>query len=244
MKRRIACLFLAVIYLMLVALPARGAEAEIPIYRHVNTTEKVIALTFDDGPHPKVTDKILDLLAEYDAKATFFVVGKNVELYGRATARAVREGHEIGNHTYAHPSIGGLGCAEIACELLRTEALVEELTGKSCHIFRPPGGECTKEAQLAALGNGFSLVLWNIDTRDWAGVSSSEIVKNVMSNAAPGSVILFHDYVGKEAGTIDALKEILPRLSAAGYRFVTVSELLSYSASASDSSGGASSSRP
>ena len=235
LKRRLPLLLVA-LFFVLVAIPASGSLAKPEIYRHVSTTEKVIALTFDDGPHPKTTDKILDLLAEYGAKATFFVIGQNVALYGKATARAAREGHEIGNHTYTHPSASSVDDALMAEEILRTEEIVRKTAGTECHIFRPPGGDCADQVCRAATSQGLSIVLWNIDTRDWTGVSSQEITQSVMSSASPGAVILFHDYAGRDSGTVEALKEILPRLSAAGFRFVTVSELLDYSASASDAS--------
>ena len=116
-------------------------------YTHILTEEKVVALTFDDGPHPRYTDEILDLLAEYGAKATFFVIGKNLELYGAATERAVREGHEIGNHTYSHPGLSGLSVSELEREILMNEAIIEEKTGKAPTCFRPPEGYCTQKVR-------------------------------------------------------------------------------------------------
>ncbi len=210
-----------------------GVERE--VYHRVSTEEKVVAITFDDGPHPKTTDAILDLLGEYDAKATFFVIGQNLKLYGRATVRAAEEGHEIGNHTYSHPILSHVAREALVREISDTGALIEAVTGSSPTLFRPPEGYCGGGVCRLAAENGLSVVLWSIDTRDWAGVPTAGIVKNVMKNITPGSIILFHDYGGKESHTVAALKEILPRLSAAGYRFVTVSELLSYSASAGES---------
>ncbi len=207
--------------------------AEGTVYHRVSTEERVVALTFDDGPHPKTTDRILDVLAEHDAKATFFVIGKNLRLYGEATVRAVAEGHEIGNHTYSHPSLSHVEKGALLGELSRTEELIEDITGVAPTVFRPPAGVYSGDVCRAATDCGLSVVLWNIDTRDWTGVSTAEIVKNVMKNITPGSIVLFHDYGGSECHTVAALKEILPRLSAAGYRFVTVSELLTYSTSAS-----------
>ena len=221
--------------LSLLALPrvatAAGTRA---VYRRVITEDKVVALTFDDGPHPRYTPMILDILAEYEAKATFFVIGKNMELYGDAARRAASEGHEIGNHTYAHPALSGISDAEFEREVLKNEALIEEYTGMPPSLFRPPEGYCTPTVERIVTKNGAAVILWNVDTMDWAGRSSENIVKNVMQNTVPGSIILFHDYVGKESSTIDALKEILPRLSAAGYRFVTVSELIEHATPVSE----------
>ncbi len=234
------CLYRAVAVLLLLVLLSSfctgisGFCAQNAVYRRVSTEEKVIALTFDDGPHPRVTNEILDLLAEYDAKATFFVIGKNLELYSDTARRAVAEGHELGNHTYTHPHLSGLGAGAVEGELQKNAALIERLLGVSSVLFRPPEGSCKTEMLSVVEKNGYSTVLWDVDTRDWSGVSAEAITKNVIKNAREGSIVLFHDYVGRECHTVAALKEILPRLSAAGYRFVTVSELLSYSASASD----------
>ena len=214
--------------------PAVSFAAEPAVYRRVSTEAKVIALTFDDGPHPRVTNEILDLLAEYGAKATFFVVGKNLEYYGEAARRAVSEGHELGNHTYSHPHLSEVGAAALEREILKSAELIERLTGVTGTLFRPPEGSCRSEVLSVVKKNGYSTVLWDVDTRDWSGVSGEVIVKNVIKNVREGSIVLFHDYVGRNCHTVAALKEILPRLSAAGYRFVTVSELLSYSTSASD----------
>lgn len=227
-------LFLAGV-LPLITTPCIGFAATArAVYRRVVTEDKVVALTFDDGPHPRYTPLILDILAEYDAKATFFVIGKNMELYGEAARRAAREGHEIGNHTYAHPALSGISDADFEREILKNEALIEEYTGKLPSVFRPPEGYCTTAVERIVTRNGGTVILWNVDTKDWAGCPSEDIVKNVMKNTVPGSIILFHDYVGAKNTTIDALKEILPRLSAAGYRFVTVTELIEHATPVSE----------
>jgi peptidoglycan/xylan/chitin deacetylase (PgdA/CDA1 family) len=198
------------------------------VFTQVATEEKVVALTFDDGPHPRNTPAILDLLAEYDAKATFFVIGKNMELYGEAAKRAALEGHELGNHTYGHPALAKLTSRGLLEEILKNEELISRVSGQQTTLFRPPEGYCTGEVRRVATENGFSVILWSIDTRDWAGVATDRIVDTVMKNTVPGSIILFHDYSGKNCHTVSALKEILPRLDAAGFRFVTVSELLTF----------------
>ncbi len=230
MKRLLAVLCLLVTFatlpLQLLAAPV-CSEA----IRRVPCEERVIALTFDDGPHPKYTDRILDVLAEYGAKATFFVVGENLELYGEATLRAVAEGHEIGNHTYAHPALAALCQSELENQILHNETVIKEKAQSETALFRPPEGYCSACVKSTTEALGYRVILWDVDTRDWAGTPSDTIVKNVMKNAKPGSILLFHDYVSHKSTTIDALKQILPRLQAQGYRFVTVSELLSYSCS-------------
>ena len=113
-------------------------------------------------------------------------------------------------------------------EILATESLIEETVGTPPAVFRPPEGYCPDGVREVAQGNGFSVILWDIDTRDWAGGDSHTIAEHVMDRVVPGSIILFHDYIAKNSPTPAILKEILPQLSAAGYRFVTVSELLSH----------------
>ena len=195
---------------------------------HVKTKEKVVALTFDDGPHPHYTDEILALLEQYRAKATFFVVGKNLELYGAVAKRVTDAGHEIGNHTYDHPTLSAITPGELSGQIEKNEKLIEKLTGGKCLYFRPPEGFCGKYVRDVIRKKGYQAILWDVDTRDWAGTPSESIIKNVMKSVHPGSIVLFHDYVGKHNTTIAALREILPRLAAEGYRFVTITELLSY----------------
>lgn len=220
--------FLCIAFMLLAPIRASGAEKERFVYRRVNTEEKIVAITFDDGPHPKYTAEILDVLAEYGAKATFFVIGKNLEQYGALARRAVEEGHEIGNHTYSHAVLPPLDRASLEREIADSEGLIEEWIGSRPILFRPPGGITSAAVEALVTGSGDKIILWDVDTKDWAGRESADIVKTVMEKTVPGSIILFHDYVSGKNTTVDALKEILPRLCAAGYRFVTVSELLSH----------------
>lgn len=222
----------AVCLLICRPLSVGASEKTKTVYHRVNTEEKIVAITFDDGPHPKYTAEILDILAEYGAKATFFVIGKNLELYGDVTRRAAEEGHEIGNHTYTHTALQTLGRTALAREILDSEALIAECIGRRPAVFRPPGGSSSALVEEIVAKSGDKIILWDVDTRDWAGRPSDAIVKTVMRNTVPGSIILFHDYAVEKSTTVDALKEILPQLCAAGYRFVTVSELLSYAISA------------
>lgn len=208
-----------------------GFASERIVYRRVNTEEKIVAITFDDGPHPRYTAEILDILAEYDVKATFFVIGKNIEQYGSLVRRAAEEGHEIGNHTYTHATLSHLDRAILEREISDSEGLIEEYTGRRPTVFRPPGGKSSPLVEAIVTQNGGKIILWDVDTRDWSGRASAEIVETVVNETVPGSIILFHDYAVGKSTTVEAIKEILPRLCAAGYQFVTVTELLTYAAS-------------
>lgn len=217
-----AALFLAAAF---VASP----KAEIrKAVRHVATDEKIVALTFDDGPHPTETARIVELLDSYGARATFFVVGKNAELYPDALRMAAASGHEIANHTYSHKSLAECAAEKIRDEISRGEEAIFFVSGARPHLFRPPEGAISKSVIGAACEMGYDVVLWNIDTRDWAHRGTAEIVGNIKKNISPGSIILFHDYIGGERHTYDVLSVILPYLSSLGYKFVTVSEMLNY----------------
>ncbi len=200
------------------AMQAEGATAK--------TSRKRIALTFDDGPHPYRTDKILSLLAAMRIPATFFVVGQNAALYPAPLRRAVAAGHEIGNHTYSHPKLAGLSQASLAEELRKTDEIIKEVTGKAPTLFRPPEGVRSRQVTAAAEAGGYSLVLWTIDTRDWAGSSAAHIAREILQNARDGAIILCHDYTSGKNYTVEGLTEAIPALLAQGYEFVTVSDLL------------------
>ena len=215
--------------LFLAAALAASQTAEIKkAVRQVATDEKIVALTFDDGPHPTETARIVELLDSYGAKATFFVVGENAELYPDALRMAASSGHEIANHTYSHASLAGCAAEKIRDEISRGEEAIFSVSGARPRLFRPPEGAITKNVVGAARDMGYDVVLWNIDTRDWAHRGTAEIVENIKKNISPGSIILFHDYIGGERHTYDVLSVILPYLSSLGYKFVTVGEMLNY----------------
>ncbi len=196
------------------------------IYSGADGCGKRIAVTFDDGPHPKKTAEILDLLAEYSARATFFVVGENAKYYPDLIMREAAEGHEIGNHTYHHRAMRKCREGEGRCEITATSDMIKSITGKSPVLFRPPEGSYSSSTVELARACGCDVVLWNVDTRDWALSKTDEIVANVKKNVRDGSIILFHDFTRDGAHTLDALKILLPYLVSEGYEFVTVSELI------------------
>ena len=187
---------------------------------------KRIALTFDDGPHPKYTPQILDILAEYHVPATFFVVGSNAENYPQLVKRIHREGHEIGNHTFHHCHVAKMNEAELKDDVLACRRIVEELTGHAPKLFRPPEGVCNDEVRAICRELDMTIIIWSVDTRDWAHPTQKEILENVRTNSTDGSIILMHDFIGQKSPTPQALKRIIPMLRELGYEFVTVSELL------------------
>ncbi|MBQ8287524.1 MAG: polysaccharide deacetylase family protein [Clostridia bacterium] len=219
--RKTGAILLAALTLGLV-LPRGNA---VPITAKENGGAKRIALTFDDGPSERYTAEILDILQEYGVKATFFVVGVNIEKSPDLLRRIASEGHEIGNHTYSHPHLQRMDASTLAGELARTDALIRKVTGISPTLFRPPEGVVTTSVRTAAGDGGYRLVLWSIDTRDWALNPASNILRIVRRDASDGDIILFHDWVAGNSPTPDALRQVIPWLKAKGYELVSVGGL-------------------
>ena len=195
--------------------------------REVKTRQKVVALTFDDGPDQETTPRILKILKQYDAKATFFVMGRRAEEFPGQLAQIVYEGHEIGNHGYSHRWLTKLSDEELNEEIAKTEALITPYGPKPL-LFRPPGAFYDNRIIETLQTKGYSMVMWSIDSRDWARHDPQGIAAEVVHKVKPGSIILMHDgaYAPKSP---DAAALLLERLSKEGYQFVTISELLAYS---------------
>ena len=191
-----------------------------------NGNTKKIALTFDDGPHPRYTKQILDILSEYGITATFFVVGVNVKNYPDNLRQIAESGCEIGNHTYSHQRIDKLDDTTIENEIRQCEEIIFNTCGKRPSVFRPPQGFVPSNFSQISKKMGYSLVLWDVDTMDWALNPSKSICTTVISNLRGGDIILMHDYVSGGNTTCEALRMFIPRLLERGYAFVTVSELL------------------
>lgn len=200
--------------------------AEVKVYRSVETEKKQIALTFDDGPHPILTERILKILDQYGVTATFFMVGENVINYPDTAKEVILAGHEVGNHTFTHPHIANLNEKAIFDEIGRCEDALEELCEYRPHLLRTPQGALTQSLERCLLDDDYILVLWSLDTRDWDNKSTACIVQTVLNNVKSGDIILMHDFIGHNSKTPEALEKIIPVLLSQGYEFVTVSELL------------------
>ncbi len=187
--------------------------------------KKYLAITFDDGPHPKETNEVLDVLKKYDAKATFFIAGKHANWYSEPLIRASKEGHEIGNHTFNHPDISNLNKTQLEEEIIKCEEVIFKMTGKKPTLFRPPYGSYKKE-ELAKIvrEHGYKVVLWStVDAKDWKNPQASKIADTIMNNVKNGDIILLHDYATNN--TVKALDIFIPEMQKRGYKFVTVSDL-------------------
>lgn len=191
--------------------------------------EKILALSFDDGPHPEYTLEILDILKEHNAVATFFVLGKHAKKYPEIINRQISEGHEIGNHSYSHTDMKKLSVREIQEEFDKTQDIIYSICNIKPKLFRPPYGNYNDEVIKVMDNRESTIVLWTFyqDSKDWSNPGVDNIVETTLSKVQNGDIILLHDYVYKdESHTVKALKEFLPILIDRGYKFVTISDLI------------------
>jgi peptidoglycan-N-acetylglucosamine deacetylase len=196
-----------------------------------SANEKAVALTFDDGPSSIYTPQIISLFRRFQARGTFFVLGHKVEQTPWLVQALLKYGNEVGNHSFSHPRLTETGQVSREQELERT-AVNLNLLGcpQPQRLFRPPYSAYDDRLKAYLAHTRRRLVLWSIDSGDWRGLSAPAIIKNVLSRVRNGAIIIFHDSDEKAQAdrhpTVEALKIILPALKAAGYRMVTVSELL------------------
>ncbi|KOY83554.1 polysaccharide deacetylase family protein [Lysinibacillus macroides] len=192
----------------------------------IQTDEKIIALTFDDGPHRIYTQAVLDVLQKHNAKATFFIVGQNAQKNPEIIARMYEEGHELANHTFTHPLKTTV--PNLLKEIQQTDEVIAEISGYRPTLFRPVEGQYTDAMIKAIAKEGYKVVMWSwhLDTLDWKSPGVYRIVQIVLKGVKAGNIVLFHDGGGNRAQTVKALEQILPELKKQGYQFVTVSELL------------------
>lgn len=192
-----------------------------------------MAITFDDGPDPRFTSQILDILAEYDVKATFFLVGRHVEEYPDIARRILDEGHDIGNHTYSHRSLVPLHPDRVYQEILRSEEIIAEVTGQRPYLFRPPRGVYSQVVRDIINDRQYTLCLWSISSQDWLEISSREVASRALKPVTGGDILLFHDsgnFISAQGGsrynTIKALPVILEGLEEKGLTPVSMHELI------------------
>ncbi|AZP05789.1 MAG TPA: LysM peptidoglycan-binding domain-containing protein [Candidatus Jeotgalibaca pullicola] len=226
MRRAFFSIFLSFLMTFLLIAPSVHAASSQFIIKG-STSEKIVALTFDDGSDGTNFNKILDILTKNNVKATFFLTGAGANNHPQIIKKAVSSGHDIGNHSFDHPDFTTISTSEMTSQLSRTETIVKNLTNKSTKpFFRAPYG-ATNASTLSTVGNaGYTYTLhWTIDSIDWTGNSSTDITNRVLNNIVPGSIILMHTGAGA-SGTPSALEKIIPSLKNMGYRFVTISQLL------------------
>lgn len=201
---------------------ANTSERKIPVYC-VDTDEKKIAITFDAAWGAEDTEELLSILAEYNAKATVFVVGDWVRQNPDAVKAFYDAGHSIANHSDTHKAYSKLSYEEIKADIVRCNEEIEKCIGVAPTLVRAPSGDYTNDAINAAESLSMQTIQWSVDSLDWQGVSVEEMVKRVTSATENGSILLFHNDV---KNTPEALRQILAILSERGYQFVTVEDLI------------------
>jgi peptidoglycan/xylan/chitin deacetylase (PgdA/CDA1 family) len=209
-------------------------EQETPVYsintmpQHdvvIDPSAKMLALTFDDGPGV-LTPKVLDVLKKYGAHATFFLIGRQVPAYGAIVQREIKEGNEVGNHTWSHPNLTGLSYAAMQQQVGDTQRVIQEATGGyTPKLMRPPQGAYNAAVAGFLQSQGLRMQLWNVDTLDWLNRDAQVVYGRIMAGAADGKVILVHDI---HPTSVDAVTRAIPDLVAQGYQLVTVSQLNQY----------------
>lgn len=182
--------------------------------------EKLIALTFDDGPHSTVTGRILDTLERYDAKATFFIVGNRAADYPAVIRRAKNLGCEIGSHTWSHKNLTKLSIDQMNTEMNNSVNAISSITGVSVNIMRPPEGAFNSTVKS---NMPYPMIMWSVDSMDWKYRDAQKDYNEVMNYVFDGAIILMHDLY---PATAAAVERLVPDLIAKGYKFVTVSELM------------------
>lgn len=193
----------------------------------VETSEKLIAFTFDDGPHPVYTPQLLDIFREGKGKATFFMLGQEIERYRSIAEEVHLEGHEIGNHTYSHPALSSLTRQEAAAELHKTDQIIRSIIEQKVKCFRPPYLEVNDTILDLAVEAGYDTIgALNLEARDWDQPGVEHIIDKSRIHLTNGSILIFHDGYGDRSQTVEAVQVLVRELTVEGYRLVTISELL------------------
>ena len=193
-------------------------------FNSVYVDQPYIAITFDDGPHATLTPKLLDMLAARRLKATFFIIGQNGAEYPDIMKRIVREGHELANHSWSHPNLAKMSDDAVRAQMQKTDEVIEAAAGKRTTLMRPPYGSITpRQKEWINESFGYRTIIWDVDPFDWRRPGAGVIRDRIVSQTQPGSIILVHDI---HPGSIDAMPETFDQLTAKGFKFATVSELL------------------
>lgn len=207
-----------------IALPDDLASERLITVTAAPTRRNLVAMTFDDGPHPTLTPKLLDILKARRIRATFYVIGRNVARYPDIVKRMVDEGHEVGNHTWRHPFLSQLGTSSVLSELDRTSDAVYKAVQRIPVTMRPPYGALSRNQRaMIHKEREMPTILWSVDPEDWRRPGAQVVASRIVGGARPGAIILSHDIHGP---TINAMPAALDGLIEKGYRFATVSMIL------------------
>ncbi len=196
----------------------------------LNTDQRIVALTYDDGPNPPYTDQLLDVLAKHDVKATFFMIGNRIEKHPETVHRVISEGHQIGNHSYSHPLLGFLPPFYVRREIERTDNLLQRFNITGEVVFRAPVLTRFLPVAWVLARENRAHISCNVWSWDWTTQNPDKITETVLKKANPGSIIVLHDGKAENkdanrSGTIEATDQIITALKGDGYRFVRLSDV-------------------
>lgn len=212
------------LFLLSASLPADETEREIISFTRGPSGSSFVALTFDDGPHPRLTPRLLEILETEKVPATFFMLGNMIEKYPEVARAVATRGHEVANHAFTHDRLTRLDKETIRDEVVSTQALLEEVTGTRPRLFRAPYGAVNSAVRNELLDQDLELVGWAVDPRDWErGKTSEAIVAFILKHASGGDIILLHDI---HTRSIDAVTEVIQGLKARGFEFTTAGDLI------------------
>ncbi|MCT4610779.1 MAG: polysaccharide deacetylase family protein [Pelagimonas sp.] len=209
-----------------IKLPTDVSQRDAATITAVRTKSPVIAMTFDDGPHPSLTPALLDMLKARNLRATFYLIGNRVVTWPDIVRRIADEGHEIGNHSWSHPNLAKLSNAKVLDQIDRTSDAIFKLTGRPPVTFRPPYGSFTRSQRLMLYKNrNLPTILWSVDPQDWRRPGSNTVKNRILKGARSGSIILSHDI---QKGTVRAMPGTFDGLTGKGLRFGTVSQMMGW----------------
>lgn len=209
-----------------IALPPDVAQRDAATVMAVRTSSPVVAMTFDDGPHPRLTPVLLDMLKARGLRATFYLIGNRCVTWPDIVRRIADEGHEIGNHSWSHPDLSRYSDGSAMDEIDRTTDVIFKITGRPPVTFRPPYGAFTRRQRLMLYGaRNLPTILWSVDPQDWRRPGASIVSSRILSGSRPGAIILSHDI---QSGTVNAMPATLDGLSRRGLKFGTVSQMMGW----------------
>jgi peptidoglycan-N-acetylglucosamine deacetylase len=196
----------------------------------IQTSKKVVAITFDDGPNPVYTPQVLEIFSKAKGKATFFMIGEQMINHPEVVKQVADQGHEIGNHTFTHPKLSQLSIQDCLKEIEETEELIEKMAGRKPVVFRPPYLDYNQDTISLLQKKRYPMIgAVNLEAQDWEQPGVEHIVRKSGEAVKDGSILIFHDGYGDRSQTIEAVQMLVSELTSQGYQLVTVSELLKQS---------------
>jgi peptidoglycan/xylan/chitin deacetylase (PgdA/CDA1 family) len=208
---------------LMTTLKPSASDTRVPFLHQGSADSSRIALTFDDGPIPGVTERILDALRAHDLHATFFMIGEKVAAAPELATRVLQEGHELGHHTYTHRKMTELSDADVEEELEKTDAIFKQVLGRRAEWFRPPFGALRQDQAMRVTKRNMKVAMWSVDSEDWRGGAGAEVTDRILTHLHPGAILLCHDV----PVTAESLNTTLTRLrETQQYQLGTLSDLV------------------